>query len=244
MKLTKIRNSDGSKLTERMVEEYAQLILQALNKKGFKTNAYATGATSMKIGLHMSSFRIDTTKLGHNARVGIAAYGYNGCKSPKGYKRTDVPTWDQRVEFNDTVNYILDKFNIHANIKSGAYTIRKGDWSYCENDWYNQGSNFSYSADASRQIIPEAEARESLDSDRLEAEHKLAMKVVTSEKAKARREKQKAIRQAKKLKVYLSGYPKPKIDKVVTQNAFQKLLLKLEKWERRHLTVEPIGYPF
>lgn len=221
-------------MTQRMVDEYAQLVLHKMTREGFKTNAYALGATSMKIGLHMSSFRVDTALLGHNARVGREnAYGWNGIKSPKGYKRTDVPTWDQRVLFNDFVNEIFDKHGISATIKSGCFTIRIGTDAKCESDWFNDSYGAQgFSSTASDQIVPEIQARIECDSDRLEAEHKESMKSHRAAVSKARREKLKAFKSSPK--VIVSGFYSfgKNTDKrngtKMTHKAFEKMLLKLK----------------
>jgi hypothetical protein len=78
--------------------------------------------------MHMASFRIDTNI--HNRNL----YHRPGAEP----KLTNVPTWEQRVEFNDIVNAVLNKFKVSANVKSGDYTVRKDTISMTENDWNAQ----------------------------------------------------------------------------------------------------------
>ena len=52
--------------------------------------------------------------------------------------RTNVPTWNQRVTYNNVVNQVLTFFNVSANVKSGDYTVRHGLEAMTERDWYNQ----------------------------------------------------------------------------------------------------------
>lgn len=87
-----------------------------LSKKGFITHV---GLEEGTIGLHMRSFKIDTKKLGYNAKI-----SYMTSNPKKGYKRTDVPLWEQREEFNHIVNAFFDKHNITAKIVSGKYLVR------------------------------------------------------------------------------------------------------------------------
>jgi hypothetical protein len=167
--------SKDVKLATHQLEDLCRDIVHEATKVGFKTAAHPLTGSAIKIGLHMSSFRIDTTKLGHNARLG------RYIKSPKGYKRTDVPTWEQRVEFNDLVNDVFDEYGLVALIKSGCYTVRdkrRGRWN--ETDWENQtpswmgyhGEVLNGLGESMARILTEKEAREECGSDRLETAHK------------------------------------------------------------------------
>ena len=92
---------------------------------GFRTSISVTTSTGLKIGLHMCTFRIDRSihdrNLRHNPFIGS--------------KLTDIPTWEQRVEFNDIVNSVLNKFKVSGRIRSGPFTIRDGMHAFNENDW-------------------------------------------------------------------------------------------------------------
>lgn len=175
------KKNGAGRPTERFLEEFCESIVFKLRNNGFITEASLVNSSSIKIGLHMSSFRVDTAKLGHNARVGRQTHlcAYFKSDSPKGYKRTDVPTWEQRVQFNDIVNDMFDAYGLMATIRSGAYVVRTRDGRRAEWDWAHEGdSSGNWSCDAQRDIImSEAEARELLDSDRLEAEHKVKQRL-------------------------------------------------------------------
>lgn len=111
-------------------------LARRLEKAGFMTRVEAKTRSCLKIGLHRASFRINKAKLGSNARV---QYQYG--RSKKGYVRTDVPTWEQRVEFNDIVNDVFDRFKLSARIKSGIFSIRdRKTGRFGEDMWKDQGS--------------------------------------------------------------------------------------------------------
>ena len=116
-------------------------------------------ALQLRIGIHMGCFRIDREKLGSNARI-----DRNYQKTISGYQCTNVPTWDQRVQFNDAVNEIFDRFQISATITSGPYRIRKGMEGTKE--YYSEGDGLFARQD---DLMPEAEAREYCRSDEREA---------------------------------------------------------------------------
>lgn len=113
MKITrmKLKNDD-----EWSLNELSHKLKFKLLAKGYITEVDLNNG---KIGMHMRSFKIDTKKLGYNAKINYMA------SNPKaGYKRTDVPLWEQREEFNHIVNDFFDKHKITANIISGKYLIR------------------------------------------------------------------------------------------------------------------------
>ena len=90
-----------------------------MKENGFVSNAQIITRSSMKIGLHMCSFRIDPLVHGHNADI-----GYVGSRCKAGFKRTNIPTWKQREQFNYMVNDAFDYFEIAAQIWSGCFEIR------------------------------------------------------------------------------------------------------------------------
>ena len=176
------------------LESLCLLLKHELNALGFITDCTVLNSRSIKIGLHMISFRVDTKRLGYNARIG--AY----VKSPKGYKRTDVPTWDQRVQFNDTVNRVFDQLGLQATIRSGCYTVRNRDGAMTEQDWHDQSPSWMgsqgelynhYTWEIMSKIVSEAEAREECDSDRLEQEHRAKRQ----ERARLMRLERQAVKQ-------------------------------------------------
>jgi hypothetical protein len=190
MKASAIRYNEkngGGKPTERFLDDLCEIIVSETAKAGFITGSHRLTGTAIKIGMHMSSFRINTAKLGYNARVGrTSAYGWHGIQCSKGYKRTNVPTWEQREEFNHLVNDIFDRFGLVATIVSGNYTVRTRSGRV--DDWnYGGDRGNGWSGDACHDIVSEKEARESLDSDRLEAEHHERMRMVRCERSLEKR---------------------------------------------------------
>lgn len=96
-------------------------LIDALDRAGFLTEVRLTG-TSLTISHGGSSFRVDVTRLGYNARLRP--------ESAVGWVRTAVPTWEQRVEFNRVVNCRLDTLDVSARIQSGAYRVRDPGCTY------------------------------------------------------------------------------------------------------------------
>jgi|GEM_PF-5514035 len=185
MKATKIRNVNGKVISREEMERLVHNLRTNIELAGYISNAKIVTSSSVKIGLNSSSFRVDTRRHGHNARIG------RRCESPKGYKRTDVPNWDQRVEFNNIVNACFDALNLKANIVSGNYTVRSFDKG--ARDYWPEGGDrnntLGYSANCySDDIITEKEAIVQCDSVRRVAEHKAKQKEL-----RALREKPKKI---------------------------------------------------
>lgn len=137
MKATKIRDSKSQIPTTETILKLERMLKAGFITAGFITAVDTLTRTSIKIGLHMSSFRIDTVKLGHNADY--SRYAAEKCKA--GYKRTDTPTWAQREQFNHIVNDCFDRLGLSANIRSGDFTIReysfgrKNNWSSFASHW-------------------------------------------------------------------------------------------------------------
>lgn len=133
MNVIKIRYVDGSKLTRRISEEYSRLLQGELERAGFITEVTAKTHTQWKIGLHMKCFVIDTDVLGQNIRHSR----YKA--SLVGFVKTNLPTWDERVEFNDIINDFLDRNQLRCNIKSGPFTVRTYEGgARCEYDWRHE----------------------------------------------------------------------------------------------------------
>ena len=126
MKFTKVKTTDNSQLDLDML---GQALVLTLRKKGYITEFSTISASGFKLDLHMQSFKIDTEKLGYNYRTGC----YVNTKT--GFKRTNVPTWSQRVDYNNIVNKVLNKYKISAKVVSGDFNIRDGVTSKTEYDW-------------------------------------------------------------------------------------------------------------
>lgn len=232
MRVTGIRTKDfKDKLVKpcpMQLNELCETIVYKALRAGFLTEAHTLTGTSIKIGLHMCSFRIDVNKLGHNARLG------KFIDSPKGYKRTNAPTWDQRVEFNDLVNDVFDNANLSARIMSGSFQVRnKCTGRRDEQDWISEALDMGLGVDGAQyngmgeevsRIVSEGEAREECDSDRLEREHKAKTRAVKNERAKEYRKQLKIFNKAKRVTV--SGSYEHS-GKKMTHTQFEKLLKKL-----------------
>lgn len=128
MKITKIRTKQNEKPSMDVLNSVKTDLNLAFKKAGFITDVYIINNVSMKIGLHMRSFSLDLTKHDRNLQ----------CNPHLNPKLTNLPTWDQRVIFNNLINKVFNKYKLSANIKSGPFTIRKGFESMNENDWYYQ----------------------------------------------------------------------------------------------------------
>lgn len=126
MKITKMR-TNGQVLDESMMMKIMSDLDKRFKKAGYLTNVNEVNSSSIKIGQHMRSFSIDTDMHDRNLQC-----------NPYAQRLTNLPYWDQRVEFNDIINDVLNKFKVSANVKSGPYTIRQGERVFNEGDWSNQ----------------------------------------------------------------------------------------------------------
>ncbi len=136
-------------------------IVRAIRSAG-KPKRVSVPSIGLKIGLHMCSFRINPEVHGYNGRIDRYS------KTVAGYKRTAVPTWNQREDFNHLINEVFDTWKLSAVIKSGPYTVRTK--SGAVTNWNPIGQGFhGYQSE----IMPESEARDCCDSDRLENEARL-----------------------------------------------------------------------
>jgi hypothetical protein len=127
MKITKMR-INGKVLTAVQMAMIQNELAVEIYKAGFLTSISKVNASHLRLGLHMCSFKVDTTIHGHNVRHNPSL----------GQRRTSTPTWAQRVEYNNIVNAVLDSFNVSANVKSGPFTIRQGNEAMNQSDWLNQ----------------------------------------------------------------------------------------------------------
>lgn len=231
MKAKRIRYQDGSKVEQGVLHLVCETIVRRAARVGFIVDAEMEDDSTIDIGLHMRSFRIDVNKIGHNAKLN----GQYGHKSPKGYIRTDVPTWDQRVEFNNLVNAVFDSHKLIASIISGNYTVRKPHMGGAVRSWPEGGDRASgggWSGDCTSWILPESEARRQCNSDALEAKHKIDTRAIRREYQQQRAD---MIRELKKAP-FIAFYVKERYDsepelEVMTFAQFEKFN---SKRERRH----------
>lgn len=128
MKISKIR-INGSMPTDQTISALMINLIEELRNVGFITDATQKTSTCIKLGLRMRSFSIDIEKMPHNIQ-------YNPFR-PQG-KLTNLPTWNQRVEYNNIVNRVLTALGISAKVTSGEYLVRDGEMELTESDWNDQ----------------------------------------------------------------------------------------------------------
>lgn len=127
MKITQIR-FNGKLPSPQLLRDIVLMLELKIGQADFITNVGIVSRSGIKLGLRSKSFLIDTTKMPHN--IQYSAFRSTG-------KRTSLPTWDQRVEYNDLVNAVLTELGVSAMVTSGPYLIRDGMHAYTENDWHN-----------------------------------------------------------------------------------------------------------
>ena len=132
MKVTKMRNEDNKKFPVETLEMIAQALEAAFGQAGFNTYVTVANGSALNISQGGRCFSVDTNKLGYNAIVPFCnSYGFTiDSTGVKGYKRTDIPTWDQRVEFNNILNSVLDRYSVKAEVKAKPFVIRDYDKNY------------------------------------------------------------------------------------------------------------------
>jgi len=94
----------------------------SLKKLGYDFNVKPVGA-----GFEIRNFRLSNDY--------VKKHGRNF--SPYSGRRGRILGWQNWVQVNNTVNDVLDKMNVGANIKSlhGKFRIRQGTHRFTENDW-------------------------------------------------------------------------------------------------------------
>ena len=128
MIFTKVRAKfNGKKLDADVLEHFAKRIVINLREKGFITGYEIVNSQSFKLSCTGMSFKIDVDKLGYNTRF-----------TPDKISRTCTPSWNQRVEYNNTINEVLDLYHITCNVKNTFFKIREGEYKYNEAEWYDQ----------------------------------------------------------------------------------------------------------
>jgi len=114
MEIRKIIGADREKVRENLTS--------ALQRLGYSFNVNPKGA----------GFEIRNIRLSNDY---VKKYGRNF--SPHTGRRGRILGWRNWVEVNDTVNDVLDKMHVGANVKSlgGKFRIRQGTHRYGEEDW-------------------------------------------------------------------------------------------------------------
>lgn len=133
MKLTKIRVK-GKMPNKRQISTLINQLERRFKNTGYITEMYQINSTSIKIG-YKQCFKIDLSK-----------HPYNMQHSPGSRRRTRLPNWEQRVDFNNIINNCLDEYRVSANIKSMMFIIREGEIRKTETDWLKT-FNTSYLAE-------------------------------------------------------------------------------------------------
>lgn len=167
MKATNIKKN-GKKLSAIEMQDLVNAIAKKLYDSCFITRVEVVNSSQIKIGLYMKSFVIDTERLPKNARV-------NNCtlNLRSGYKLTNSPTWDQRVEFNDIVNEVFDSFELDAKITAWHFTIRDFEGAKNEDLWSSQsGYNTGdvYLVEEARSIVSSDQREKEFDQKKKERE--------------------------------------------------------------------------
>lgn len=157
MKITSMRVNGKIPSTE-LAFEIEKTLSRRLARAGFITEVRALTRTSIKIGLWMRTFKIDRRihdrNLRHNPHLGS--------------RLTDSPTWEQRVEFNNIINRVLNKFKVSAKVKSGSFTIRLGRKNFTEDDWFDQKPEWMQHHECMGYYIESCDEQEFLEERRLE----------------------------------------------------------------------------
>lgn len=224
MKITRIRDKKNQKVIETLLQQLKTNLDNKLDKVGFITNVEVVNQTTMHIGLTGRSFMIDTQKLGYNAKENPNCIN--------NYQRCNIPTWSQRVEFNNIVNKTLDKFKLKANVKSGIYTVREFEYgAFTEGQWHDQkynNQNYTYNGDCRSEIYSEKEAKELFFNAHKVAQHKEDVK-------QKRIYKKKCQKFFKKTKIVVIPLWKGKTDVKVNKFLFNLYLRKFDDYSKRTL---------
>ena len=155
MKITKMRFKKGIPSTD-LILDIERDLKQRFAKIGFVTNVNTQTRTSIRIGLHMRSFSLDLAKWDRNLQC-----------NPHAAKLTNLPTWDQRVLFNNIVNSVLNKYKVSANVKSGPYIIRQGRDAMTESDWFDQKPEWTRHNEARGYYIESVDEKQYLEDRRI-----------------------------------------------------------------------------
>lgn len=135
MKITRIKSLENRELD---IEGIAQGLVTVLNDAGFKCGYNKVTRSGMNISGHRCSFTIDKDILGYNLRKNMSR------DSLTGWKRTNTPTWDQRVQFNQIVQRFFDANNLQCKAISGVFIVKDLEQNYDEYDWQDQKPDYMY----------------------------------------------------------------------------------------------------
>ena len=125
MDITSIRIR-GRKPSPGQLQDLMIELKSALIKKGYSNWVDKTSGQ----GLNIRDIRL--------SQKYVDKYGYN--LSPWTGRRGRILGWKNWVSVNNTINKVLDREGVSANVKSlgGKFKIRKGKLSYTEQKWLNE----------------------------------------------------------------------------------------------------------
>ena len=122
MQIRAIKTKSGSNAD---LKELSKRLDFKIKRAGFLTTVTVVNTSRIDIkGGHSGVSNVYATvniqKRGYNYRVNSFTVGY----TKLGFKRTNVLTWDQRVELNNLINDVLDKACVSATIQSRGFKVR------------------------------------------------------------------------------------------------------------------------
>ena len=130
MKISNLRKLGGSVLSEIEMKNLVQGLNITLIRAGYLTHVTAVTVGGINIANGTTTFRVDTSLLGYNARFGMFL-GNNTvvCKGAQAsYTRTNLGTFQQKKHFNKLVNAVLDAKGYTADIRAGNnFAVRSRD---------------------------------------------------------------------------------------------------------------------
>lgn len=106
------RQGTGERLSHHDLVALCVSLDRALMERGFVSSATVRNGTCLHISYHRKSFVVDTARVGYN--------WIRATHTKSGWKRTAIPTWEQRIRYNQTVNDVLDQWSIQSEVKSGT----------------------------------------------------------------------------------------------------------------------------
>lgn len=115
MKISSIR-SQGKRVKEALLRKVCKTLSERTVARGYVTHIAPIDNFEIIISNNLRLFTIDSNKLGYNAE-------YLNNESLV-WRKSITPTWDQRVDFNNIVNDVLDEFKLEANVRSGFFVVR------------------------------------------------------------------------------------------------------------------------
>lgn len=181
MKITRLKDNQGKKLSEEMIDKLSAQLQLRLAQAGYITDV----CIDDKIGLHMKQFIIDTDILPKNIREN----SFNNTLT--GWTYTNIPTWEQRVEFNNIINEFFDANNLTARIISGVFLVRcQIEGPKNESNWYIDDRSNPWQQDIRQSTQSDHEYWRQCKRDRakelrqkkkeIESEKKFELKLVVS----------------------------------------------------------------